>query len=247
MRAWIAILVCGVLLLQVESARANYAMDPQRKPDPAFTKFFLGRVDGWLRAHVFDYREKLPATDRAFVDEFLRNPRSLGEVKNSAFIRTYSFMIAVEGPKISFGPFRFVRPQPTPGDLKLLESVIVKHGLKMPNDAIGVGFFADSRQIELITETAYKVYRDGKLKSVTQIRRDVKVHPGCPLSPSSEQVDELIDDKGLAIFSYHSSQSEDEAFSMEGRRLVRKIQLGLQLSPGVIDFRSQLNYGLQYP
>jgi hypothetical protein len=245
----------------------SYAMDEQRQPDPAFAKFFLNRVDAWLRGHVFDYQAHLSKADQEFVTSYLNDPRSLGEKRAGGFVRTYSYGFSVRAGKVTYGPFRFVRPSPTKQDQDAFQQVLQAHGLKSAGDVIGIGFTASPQELEVITRASrlpadlqafgksgksgkeflvITLYRNGKSVSVSAVEPGARAMSPCPAAPFASQVDHVLETQS-AFFAFHPSTFEDEALSIEGRRIVHQIEIGLQLSPGVIDYRTQLDYGLAYP
>lgn len=262
------LLLCLAMLVSGGTARANYVIDEQRKPDPAFAKFFLNRIDSWFRGHVFDYVPTLTPAEKKFVTDYLADPRSLGELKGSGFIRTYSYSYSARNGKLAYGPFRFVRPTPTKEDQLAFASLLKAEGIPGDTgDVIGVGFTGAPAEIEVIRLAqalppqlaarnkksdplkdlvTVSLYRARKLVSVSAVERGVKPTLHCPASPLFSQVDRVTaaDDQ---YFAFHSSTFEDEALSMEGRKLVHQIELGLQLEPGVIDYHSQTDYRLAYP
>lgn len=244
-------LAAALLCLTAVSAQANFAMDPQRKPDPKFAKFFLNRADSWLRKNIYDYRSNLTTDEIAFVDSYLNDPRAFGETLGSGFIRGYSFGISIKDSNVTYGPFRFVRPKPSDTDRAAFSRVLKSRGLAPLSDVIGFAFSSDPKEIDVITLVDGKEvvthYRGSKVVSKRTITRAVEGAGVNPAAPVKVQSDLVVTDDKREWYRHHASIFEDEALSMEGRQLIHKIELGLELSPGVIEFRSQLDYDLAYP
>lgn len=233
-------------------ALANFAMDPLRKPDPAFTAFFLQRIDSWLREHVSDYRKNMSAEDKSFVESFLRNSKALGEKVNGAFIRTYSFRVDVTDSNLYYGPLLLRRANPSRANVQDFSEILRRHGVKKaPDHLIGVGFYSDAQSIAAVTFDEQKMsilmYKSGRLDSTTDIDLNIKPDVRCPAAPITAQVDRVHGLNQKTSYAYHASAVEDAALSMPGRQLIHQIELGLQLEPGVIDFETQTKYALEYP
>ena len=239
------------------NARANFALDPERKDDPQFAKFFLGRTDAWLRKNIYDYRPRLRTEDREFIDSVLADPRGFGEMKGRIFLQTYSFNLSFDGTKSGFGPFRFLRPSPSADDELKFKKVLAAHGLRVPDaKLIGFGFTVDSDEIELITidkSPSNDPIETFTLYHQARVVKSTSAHPAeasafrCPAVTVAALLEKVDDSVSGSWWLVRPTVFEDQALSMNGRRLIHQIELGLQLVPGEILYKTQTNYVLSYP